>query len=55
MPTEGSGQTRVLKVWDSSSEIRYFVIPQRPAGTDDLSQDELVPLVGRDRLIGVAR
>jgi nitrile hydratase len=44
-----------IKVWDSSSEIRYFVIPQRPAGTDGLSEDELVPLVGRDRMIGVAR
>ena len=44
-----------IKIWDSSSEIRYFVVPQRPAGTDGLSEDELVPLVGRDRMIGVAR
>ena len=44
-----------IKVWDSSSEIRYFVLPQRPIGTEHLSEDDLVPLVGRDRLIGVAR
>jgi len=44
-----------IKVWDSSSEVRYLVIPERPAGTDDLSEDELVDLVTRDSMIGVAR
>ncbi|MBS27911.1 MAG: nitrile hydratase subunit alpha [Alphaproteobacteria bacterium] len=40
------------RVWDSTAEIRYLVIPQRPAGTDDLSEDELAALVTRDSMIG---
>jgi nitrile hydratase subunit alpha len=44
-----------IEVWDSSAEARYLVLPQRPAGTDDLREDELVPLVTRDHMIGVAR
>ena len=43
-----------IKVWDSSAENRYFVLPQRPAGTDDLSEDELAALVSRDAMVGVA-
>lgn len=46
--------TRV-QVWDSSSEVRYLVIPQRPAGTDGLGEDELAALVTRDSMIGVER
>jgi nitrile hydratase len=44
-----------IRVWDSSAEIRYLVLPQRPAGTDDLSEDELTALVTRDSMIGVAQ
>jgi nitrile hydratase subunit alpha len=44
-----------IRVWDSSAEIRYLVLPQRPAGTEDLSADELVALVTRDSMIGVAQ
>jgi len=44
-----------LRVWDSSAEIRYMVLPERPAGTDDLSEEELTELVTRDSMIGVAR
>jgi nitrile hydratase len=44
-----------IRVWDSSAELRYFVVPQRPAGTDDLSEDELAALVTRDALIGVGQ
>jgi nitrile hydratase len=44
-----------LRVWDSSAEIRYLVVPQRPPGTDDLSEGELAALVTRDAMIGVAR
>jgi nitrile hydratase len=44
-----------LRVWDSSAEIRYLVLPERPAGTDDLSEEELTALVTRDSMIGVAR
>lgn len=44
-----------IRVWDSSSEVRYMVLPERPAGTDDLTADELAALVNRDSMIGVAR
>jgi nitrile hydratase len=44
-----------LRVWDSSAEIRYLVVPQRPPGTDDLPEDDLATLVTRDAMIGVAR
>ena len=43
-----------IRVWDSSAEIRYMVLPERPTGTDDLSEAALVPLVTRDAMIGVA-
>jgi nitrile hydratase subunit alpha len=46
--------TRV-RVWDSSAEQRYLVLPERPAGTEGWSEDELVALVTRDCMIGVAR
>ena len=44
-----------VRVWDSSAELRYLVLPERPAGTDGLSEDELAALVTRDAMIGVAR
>jgi nitrile hydratase len=44
-----------IRVWDSSAEARYMVLPQRPIGTEGLSAEELVPLVTRDSMIGVAR
>lgn len=44
-----------VRVWDSSAEFRYIVIPQRPPGSEDLDEDALVELVGRDDLIGVSR
>ncbi|MEM7339339.1 MAG: nitrile hydratase subunit alpha [Actinomycetota bacterium] len=47
--------TTEINVWDSSSEVRYLVIPERPAGTDGLSEAELAALVTRDAMIGVAR
>jgi nitrile hydratase subunit alpha len=43
-----------VQVWDSSSEVRYFVLPERPAGTDDRTEEQLVPLVTRDAMVGVA-
>jgi nitrile hydratase subunit alpha len=43
-----------LRVWDSSAEFRYMVLPQRPAGTDGLSEQHLADLVTRDGMIGVA-
>jgi nitrile hydratase len=44
-----------VRVWDSSSEVRYLVLPERPPGTERLSEDELGALVTRDAMIGVAR
>lgn len=44
-----------VRVWDSSAEIRYMVLPLRPAGTDDLSERELAALVTRDHMIGAVR
>jgi nitrile hydratase len=44
-----------VRVWDSSAEVRYLVLPERPADTDDLSEDELAALVTRDAMIGVQR
>jgi nitrile hydratase len=44
-----------VQVWDSSAEIRYMVLPLRPAGTEGLAEDELIPLVTRDHMIGTAR
>ena len=41
-----------VRVWDSSSEMRYFVIPERPAGTENLSEEELADLITRDSMIG---
>jgi nitrile hydratase len=43
-----------VRVWDSTAEVRYLVIPQRPAGTDGLSEEELAALVTRDSMIGAA-
>jgi nitrile hydratase len=44
-----------IRVWDSSSEVRYMVLPERPAGTEDVSEDELAALVTRDAMVGVAK
>ncbi len=44
-----------VRVWDSTAEIRYLVLPERPAGTEGLTEGELAELVTRDAMIGVAR
>ncbi len=44
-----------VRVWDSSAEIRYMVLPERPSGTEHLSEEELATLVTRDAMIGVTR
>ncbi len=44
-----------VRVWDSTAEIRYLVVPQRPSGTDDWSEEQLADLVTRDSMIGVGR
>jgi nitrile hydratase len=42
-----------IRIWDSSAELRYWVLPQRPAGTAGMSESELAALVTRDSMIGV--
>jgi nitrile hydratase len=51
---ELSGDVEV-RVWDSTAELRYLVLPERPAGTKALTEDVLAALVTRDSMIGVAR
>jgi len=48
-------ETVEIRVWDSSAELRYMVLPERPSGTAGLSEQELAALVTRDSMIGVAR
>ena len=43
-----------VRVWDSNAELRYLVLPQRPAGTEGMSEDELAALITRDSMIGTA-
>jgi nitrile hydratase len=45
-------QTTRIRVWDSTAEVRYLVIPQRPAGTEGMSEEALAALVSRDSMIG---
>lgn len=44
-----------VRVWDSTAELRYLVLPERPAGTEAMSEEELAGLVTRDSLVGVAK
>jgi len=44
-----------VRVWDSSAEVRYLVLPERPPGTENFSEDQLAALVDRDAMIGVAK
>ena len=44
-----------VRVWDSTSEVRYLVLPERPAGTEHLTEEQLAALVTRDAMIGVAK
>ena len=43
-----------IRVWDSTAELRYLVLPERPAGTETMTEDQLAALVTRDAMIGVA-
>ena len=44
-----------VRVWDTTAELRYLVLPQRPQGTEGMSEEQLTDLVTRDSMIGVAR
>ncbi|MGH2534199.1 MAG: nitrile hydratase subunit alpha [Thermomicrobiales bacterium] len=48
-------ETVTIHVWDSSADQRYMILPERPAGTDHLTEEELAALVTRDAMIGVAK
>lgn len=45
---------RTIRVWDSSAELRYMVLPQAPPGSEGMTEEELLPSITRDALIGVA-
>ncbi len=47
-------EEKQIRVWDSTAELRYLVLPERPAGSDGLSEEALAALVTRDAMIGVA-
>jgi nitrile hydratase len=47
------GEAVEVRVWDSSAEVRYLVLPERPPGTEGLSEAELAALVSRDAMVGV--
>jgi nitrile hydratase len=44
-----------VRVWDSTAELRYLVMPERPAGSEQMSEEALAALVTRDAMIGVAK
>ncbi len=43
-----------VRVWDSTAEVRYLVLPMRPEGTEDLNEEDLAALVTRDSMIGTS-
>jgi len=47
-------ESKEVRVWDSTAELRYMVLPERPEGSEGLSEDELTEIVSRDSMIGVA-
>ena len=49
------GEDVAVRVWDSTAELRYLVLPEQPEGTEGMSQDELAALVGRNAMIGVEK
>jgi nitrile hydratase len=49
------GEETEVRVWDSTAELRYLVLPERPAGSEKLDEDALAALVTRDSMIGVAK
>ena len=44
-----------VRVWDSTAELRYLVLPERPAGTENLNEEQLAALVTRDAMVGVTK
>ena len=48
-------ETTEVRVWDSTAELRYLVLPERPEGTENMNEEQLAALVTRDSMIGVAK
>ena len=46
-------ESKEVRVWDSTAEVRYMVLPERPQGTEGMSEDELTEIINRDSMIGV--
>ena len=44
-----------FRVWDSTAELRYLVLPERPTGSENMSEEALAALVTRDAMVGVAK
>jgi nitrile hydratase len=44
-----------VRVWDSTAELRYLVLPERPAGTEKMTEEQLAGLVSRDSMVGTAK
>jgi nitrile hydratase len=44
-----------VRVWDSTAEVRYLVLPERPAGSENMNEEALTALVTRDSMVGVAK
>lgn len=49
------GEDVEVRVWDSTAELRYLVLPERPAGSERMNEEELAALVARDAMVGVAK
>jgi len=49
------GEDVEIRIWDSTSEVRYLVLPERPAGTEHLTEEQLADLVTRDAMIGTGK
>ena len=49
------GEDVEIRIWDSTSEVRYLVLPERPAGTEHLTEEQLAELVTRDAMIGTGK
>jgi nitrile hydratase subunit alpha len=51
----GLSEETEVRVWDSTAEVRYLVLPERPPGTEAMNEEQLATLVTRDAMIGVAQ
>ena len=44
-----------VRVWDSTAEVRYLVLPERPGGSEQMTEEQLAGLISRDSMVGVAK